>query len=331
MLAAAGEVPAGRDHRAVYARPAQVLRTSESFDVTEANPELAVVVLSVGAPAELATAVRSLKRQSVPLEIVIVNSGGGDPLSVVPDTDVKIVSVPEVLWPGAARNMGIRATRAPWIAFMASDTIATENWAPGRLQLHRSGHRAVACAVINSHPRNLCAWAYHINLFVRRLPGIPAGEAIRYGLSYSRSLFDEHGYFREDLRIGEDTDFNARLSLSDHPVWAPEVQTAHLNPTGFRRMVQDQYARGRRSGLYWPQWYKAALLQRICRRLKVIVRLSSRSVQGLDRCFVIASWPLLFACVCAYEFGVAAGLRQDQAGEVEEIDNGWLDPDQWYH
>ena len=86
-------------------------------------PDLAVVVLSVGAPAELHTAVESLQRQSVPLEIVVINSGGGEPRDVLPDSGrgVNIISVPERLWPGAARNLGIRSTRAPYVAFLASD------------------------------------------------------------------------------------------------------------------------------------------------------------------------------------------------------------------
>jgi hypothetical protein len=40
-----------------------------------------------------------------------------------------------------------------------------------------------------------------------------AGRAqrIAYGASYDRRLFEEHGYFREDLRVGEDAEFNRRL------------------------------------------------------------------------------------------------------------------------
>jgi hypothetical protein len=86
--------------------------------VSGTAPELAVVALSVGSPPELRTAVESLKRQSVPVAIVVVNSGGGDPRAVLSglDTDVGIVSESTLLWPGGARNRGLRATRAPWIA-----------------------------------------------------------------------------------------------------------------------------------------------------------------------------------------------------------------------
>ncbi|WP_189599653.1 glycosyltransferase, partial [Mesorhizobium sp. M4B.F.Ca.ET.169.01.1.1] len=41
-------------------------------------PDLAVVVIGFQAPAELADSVRSVLDQNIPLEVVVVNSGGGD-------------------------------------------------------------------------------------------------------------------------------------------------------------------------------------------------------------------------------------------------------------
>ena len=279
---------------------------------SETGPELAVVVLAVGAPPELRMALESLQRQCVPLEIVVVNSGGGDLCSVLPGNDkkMKVVSVPGLLWPGAVRNIGIQATRGPWVEFMASDHIATKNWAADRLRLHRSGHSSVACAVAYSHPRNLYACAYHISILVRRLPGIPQQEAILYGVSYSRSLFEQHGKFREDLRIGEDTDFNSRLPRDDRPIWAPSVQTIHRNPTTFRHMLKSQFARGRRTGLYWPPTTTGSLFFQMRKRFTTIVRLSYLSVHGLDRIFIVSCWPFLLMCTWAYGLGMSAGYRQ---------------------
>ena len=64
-------------------------------------PELAVVVLSVGAPAELRTAVESLLRQTEALEIVVVNSGGGDASAVLPN-GIKVAAIMVVNAVGSA-------------------------------------------------------------------------------------------------------------------------------------------------------------------------------------------------------------------------------------
>jgi len=275
------------------------------------EPELAVVVLSVGAPEELRWAVESLREQYQSLEIVVVNSGGGDPWSRFADEESRpeIISVARLLWPGAARNLGIHSTRAPWIAFLAADHVALPGWATGRLALHHRGHRAVASAVVNSNPRNVFAWASHLGILVRRLPGVPAEDALPYGASYARSVFTDYGEFREDLRIGEDTEFNSRLRSEDPPVWAPAVQTVHRTPTSLQAMLRDQRERGRRRGLHWPPTQHAPLPTRVQRRFRSIVRLSWRSVSGRERWFVAACWPFLLLGVIAYEIGTGEGIR----------------------
>lgn len=279
------------------------------------KPELAVIVLALGAPPVLRAAVESLLGQPVPLEIVVVNSGGGDAGAVLSglDSEVRIISATERLWPGAARNVGIRATQAPWIAFLASDHIAAPDWAEHRLARHRAGHRAVASAVVNSHPRNPYAWTSHVALLVRRLPGVPPEEAGLYGVSYARALFDRHGPFREDLRIGEDTEFNARLPDADQPVWAPEIRVIHRNPTRFVRLIGDQYARGRRNALHWPRRLKSRLPRRAVTRFRWTVGIASRSVHGRERVMLFFCLPLLFIAVLAHEFGVRAGVRERSA------------------
>ncbi len=41
------------------------------------------------------------------------------------------------------------------------------------------------------------------------MPDTPPSERLLYSVSYDRTLFERFGSFREDLREGEDTDFNA--------------------------------------------------------------------------------------------------------------------------
>src|SRR5688572_15177048 len=87
------------------------------------HPDLACVVLALGNPPELAAAVRSLLDQGEPLEVVVVNSAGGGAAATLAAAGlaVPVVERPERLLPGAARNLGIAATRAPFVAFLAAD------------------------------------------------------------------------------------------------------------------------------------------------------------------------------------------------------------------
>lgn len=212
------------------------------------QPNLACVVLSLGAQSGLVEAVRSLVGQSEPLEIVVVNSGGGDVHRHLRDAqlEVGVIDHPTPLLPGAVRNLGIEATRAPYVAFLAADCLAEPGWAAGRLREHHAGALAVAGAIVNAESGSAIACAFSMLLHYRMSPGARSTRRLLYGLSYDRRLFARFGKFREDLRAGEDTEFNARLAGTEQIAFARDVRTAHRNPTQAGDLLRDVYDRGRR-------------------------------------------------------------------------------------
>ncbi|WAX92819.1 glycosyltransferase family A protein [Aminobacter sp. NyZ550] len=213
-------------------------------------PELATIVIGYRAPAEIVGAVRSLREQSVATDILVVNSGGGDIGALLRrhGLDVAFVEFKERLYVGAARNRGIERTRAPYVAFLADDCRAAPGWVERRLARHKAGAPVVASAVINSKPQNLVACAAHLSLFMRRLPGLPEEQAIRYGASFERGLFARHGLYDETMATGEDSEFLLRLPAELKPAWDGDIRTVHLNETRILRLLIDQYQRGTNYG-----------------------------------------------------------------------------------
>jgi glycosyltransferase involved in cell wall biosynthesis len=217
--------------------------------VPNPSPELACVVFSLRAQPELAEAARSAQEQDVPVELVVVNSGGGDAAGVLARAGVGGVPVVELgapALPGAARNAGVRATNAPYVAFLEADCIAEPGWAAARLAAHRAGAGAVASVMTCAPPARAASYASLLLLHNRRLPDTPPERRLHYGLSFRRSLLDDAGPFREDVRAGEDTDLRERINGSATIVWAPDVRTAHRYPSGARALLADQFARGAR-------------------------------------------------------------------------------------
>jgi GT2 family glycosyltransferase len=211
------------------------------------TPELACAVLSFRDEPGLIEAVRSLLRQSESVEVVVVNSGGGDPAGrlAAAGIDVPVVSLEQRLYPGAVRNIGIELTRARYVAFLAADCVAGPGWAAGRLREHRAGAEAVASSLTNAFSDSTSARASHLLLHNRLLDVNEPGKRLLYGLSYERALFERYGSFREDLRAGEDTEFNARFRSAATVVMADDVRTAHRYPTEVAEMLKDAYRRGR--------------------------------------------------------------------------------------
>lgn len=287
------------------------------------EPDLACILLSHGNPPELLDAVRSLTAATIPLEIVVVNSGGGDAAKSIAEAGfaVRVINVAERLLPGGARNRGIAGSRAPYLAFLACDCTAAPGWAEERLRLHRSGRLAVASAITNPFPRNLAAWASHVALYAYRMPGLPAERALRFGGSYARSLFEQFGLFREDLRGAEDTEFHRRLG-SLEIVWAPAVRTAHRHPTTIVQLLTDQYRRGRRSAIGWRKmnghtpWFVARnAILRSPRQFVVALRHAAAD----ERKWIVTSAFHFTLAVLSYAAGAAAeALRSGNEPIVDD-------------
>jgi glycosyltransferase involved in cell wall biosynthesis len=278
--------------------------------------ELACAVLSYRDEPFLVDAVRSVLAQDVPVEIVVVNSGGGDPASrlAAAGVDVPVYSFAQRLYPGAARNVGIDRTRAPFLAFLAADCVASADWASARLRAHNAGAAAVASAMTTAYPDSLTAWAALLLQHNRRLGVTRPRERLYYSISYDRTLFERFGRFREDLRAGEDTDFNARFRGHERTEFAAGAITAHRYPTDPRAMLRDAFRRGslraRMQGEIHgsaPQAVRVALAgpRNVARSLDVAVR--SRPP---ERGMMLRAWPLAVAGAITYSAGaITAPLR----------------------
>jgi glycosyltransferase involved in cell wall biosynthesis len=214
------------------------------------RPELAVVVLSYRNEDTVLDAVDSLLLQDEPLEVVVSHSGGGPtPELLAARPSVPVLATPERRLPGAARNVGVAATSAPFVAFLAADCQAAPGWARGRLARHRAGVQAVASALLPAD-RGVCARASWLVEHSTRLPVPACPDAGLHGVSYARELLERHGPFQEDMRVGEDTRLNERLAAAQVEIeWAPDVLTLHRYPTSPLAAVAEGYRRGARRAL----------------------------------------------------------------------------------
>jgi GT2 family glycosyltransferase len=272
------------------------------------EPRIAVIVMSYGLRPSLADAVRSVQNQDAPAEIVVVHSGEGDIVAYFrrAGINVRIVQSNKRLLPGATRNAGIAATRAPFLSFLADDCLADPTALRQRLRAHDAGARAVASALLCHRPRHPCALAAHLSLYARRMPRAAPDVALRYGASYARVLFDEIGLFREDLESGEDTEFHQRLSETDQPVWRPDVRTTHIGVETFGNLLAGQVRRGRRMAGAWAalgRFDKLAVARDAIARTSLVVREGLGVVEPEHRVSAWFAIPLIACGNVAYAWG----------------------------
>jgi GT2 family glycosyltransferase len=285
------------------------------------EPELACIVLSLGNESGLVDAVRSLTIQHPPAEVVVVNSGGGGAAASLQAAglDVPVIERAEVLTAGAVRNIGIRATTAPFVSFLAADCLAEPGWVASRLELHRRGARAVASLITNPYPHNPSASAAQLFFYFSRMKETPARSRKFYGVSYDRSLFTELGEFREDLHRHEDGEFNRRVARLFGIEWTPEVRTAHRHPHSLRGLVAYCYTRGAKE--VWARkrvYQRSNALRLIGRSFSRIPRsflLALRAASMRERAQRIKGWPLVIPAAVAFISGVTVAVIRKEPGD----------------
>lgn len=186
------------------------------------------VVIPVYARQEQATAaIRSaLAQEGVGFEIVVVDDGSPEPFVLVPglaaDARVRLLRLDRNRGAAAARNRGVEAARAPWIAFLDSD----DTWRPGKL----AAQCALAC---EASARGAAAATAYVTGFRQietaagtakdRIPvAASSAEDLAAGCWFapgstallSRAAFLAAGGFDERLARLEDLDLFLRFGLS---------------------------------------------------------------------------------------------------------------------
>lgn len=296
----------------------------------EQVPELAVAVLSLRNEPELVDAVRSLLAQRPRPEVVVVNSGGGDPASTLraAGLDVPLVDVPTPLLPGAVRNLGIAATSAPHVAFLAADCVAEPGWAAARLAAHAAGADAVAGVLTVARPRTRSACASHLLLHHRVRPEAPGDDRVLSMLSYRREVLDRHGPFREDVLVGEDTDYLEALAPDVVLAVAPGARTAHRYPRTLRALLVDQHRRGRAAAArQLADGDRTARLEiplRNLRNVRLAVGRARSASDPAERRLLLRATPLLLLGAVACALGAltcrarSAAAAPSASGPAEE-------------
>lgn len=206
------------------------------------RPRVAVVVPLHDKAAFVLGAVESVLAQTLDdFELIVVDDGSTDggalALSTISDPRLTVITQPNA-GVSAARNAGVRRTRAPWIAFLDAD----DGWSPEHLAtlLEAAGSaRAVAAfsnlwlasrggpAMDRAIPARIIDDYF---AFALARGGYPASAS---SILVSRAAFEMAGGFEQGRALGEDVDLWCRLALLGPFAYTARI-TAHYDdaPSG---------------------------------------------------------------------------------------------------
>jgi glycosyltransferase involved in cell wall biosynthesis len=180
--------------------------------------DVAVVIAAYNHARFLADALKSVLGQTaVPAEILVVDDGSTD------DTEAVVARfAPQVRYlrqanagARAARNTGLEATTAVWIAFLDAD----DWWAPNALELllaafdDATGIAAPAYLPVDAEGRRIGdIWIKPTPGLFMTTEGLLTREADVPGCVYRRAVFDRCGRFDPTLRVAGDYEMFLRAS-----------------------------------------------------------------------------------------------------------------------
>ena len=198
--------------------------------------------------AALATA------RSDEVEVIVVNDGSSDGTeAVATDAGARLLNTPGRRGPAAARNLGARAARAPFLLFLDADVVPGPDLIE-RIDAHRDAVSDLRCftGVYARAPaedgwfqryRALLNHSYHRGLPVRGRSTL----LVTAVAGIDKQLFDEVGGFDESeaAREVEDTELGYRVARRTPIYLLRDVEVQHHFPS-FALNMKNYYRRSAR-------------------------------------------------------------------------------------
>ena len=211
-----------------------------------------VIVCAYNGRASLLDTLACLTNQDCdePAEVIVVRSGdkGCEDTLVERFPQVQLVRSDQRMYPGPARNAGLKRARGDYVAFVPDDCVVAPDWLRRRLDKHREGNALVGGSITNGNPESMVGTANYFLEYTALMPSeaLLAEQAIPHVVSFERGVFDRHGLYPEDADAGEDTIFNQRcLDAGETLAFEPRAAIAHRNLTGLRESAVHAAAHGR--------------------------------------------------------------------------------------
>ncbi|HKY04323.1 MAG TPA: glycosyltransferase, partial [Blastocatellia bacterium] len=193
---------------------------------------------------------------SVAFDVVVVNSSVDKTGAIVKEQfpSVRLIEAEKRLFAGAARNVGVRATRSAFCLMLDSDCVARSDLIDRMMARHREGeYAAVGGSLGNGTPNSLSGWIGYLIEFKEFMPSTPLRLEKMIptaNICYRRDVFERLGLFAEDMWPAEDLLFNWRIYNSgERLLFDPSIQVTHLNRTGWREVLSYQVRLGRLSAV----------------------------------------------------------------------------------
>ena len=261
---------------------------------------------------------------SVPFDVIVVDSSEDGTAQIVEREfpSVRLIHLASRTFAGAARNIGARATKAPFCLMIDSDCIARPDLLDRMIARHKEAeYAAIGGSLANGTPNSLSGWTGYLLEFKEFIPSAPmrvVNTVPTANVMYQREALERYGYFDDDMWLSEDILFNWKMHKEGERIlFDPAIEATHLNRTGWKDVLFYQVSLGlcsaearRRGGLpgdvllRHPTLIALMPFVRLLRAASWLVKLDSKTFLM----FLLIS-PMYLLGACLWSLGFFKGVR----------------------
>jgi succinoglycan biosynthesis protein ExoA len=221
-------------------------------------PEVSVIVPCYNSARTIRRCLTALINQQtdIAFDIIVVDSSTDETPDIVAREfpAVRLIHMDRRTYAGIARNIGIRATCAPYCFMIDSDCIANSDVIERAIRRHReTNYAAVGGSLRNGTPQSLSGLISYLIEFKEFMPETPERFEISIptaNLAYRREILERYGCFDEVMEFAEDISLNWRMySAGERLLFDPTIEVTHLNRTGWQKVLSYQVELGRTSAM----------------------------------------------------------------------------------
>ena len=309
------------------------MRPSDQL-VEQAEPVVSVIVPCYNSARTIRQCLTAIlnQRASFSFDVTVVDSSLDETPKIVEREfpAVRLIHLDKRTFAGAARNVGVRATRGKYCLMIDSDCVAHPGLIERAIKRHSEGeYAAVGGSLGNGTPKSLSGLISYLIEFKEFMPGAPLRletSVPTANIAYRREALERYGCFDESMWLAEDIMLNWKMhSAGERILFDPEIKVTHLNRTGWREVLTYQVGLGQMSAVARR---RGGLPGKILLKYPVLVTLmpfvrTLRAAQWLlkyDRkmfLLFLLIWPLYFVAATFWSFGfIEECMKMDRATDV---------------
>lgn len=232
---------------------------SSSHSIAEpAAPLVSVIVPCYNSARTIRQCLNAIfnQRTAHQFDVTVVDSSTDETPQIVAREfpAARLIHLDQRTFAGAARNLGVRATRAPYCLMIDSDCVAQSDLIERVVARHgEETYAAVGGSLANGTPKSWSGTVGYLIEFKEFMPATPLRleqSVPTANLAYRRDAFERYGGFDDEMELGEDILFNWRMvSAGERILYDPAIAVTHLNRTGWRTVLRYQVRLGRWSAI----------------------------------------------------------------------------------